>query len=135
MITTSAEGREDTTSLRAVVAAAAVLAAAAAGCGGNANGAPAPRGTTAPGETALLEAVRAEGRLPVIVRLRTRGLGIRATQQKVIRLLAGTASRVTTRYERLPLLALVVDERGLRRLLASPLVRDVQRNVPDPPTG
>jgi hypothetical protein len=67
--------------------------------------------------------------VPVIVRLERR-----ADQQRVIDLLAGTDSRVTTRYERLPLLAAVVDEEGLRKLLASPLVQSVQANTPAAPT-
>ena len=89
---------------------------------------PACGGEAAP-DHPLLETARDEGTVPVIVQLESL-----EAQQPVIDLLAGTGSRVTTRYERLPLLAAVVDEDGLRKLLDSPLVLSVEENTRDAPT-
>jgi len=47
----------------------------------------------------------------------------------------GEHGEVAGRPERLPQLALRVDEEGLRTLARSRLVRDVEANAPEPPAG
>jgi hypothetical protein len=58
---------------------------------------------------------------------------IAALQDQVVALIEGTEAAVHRRYELFPVLSLAVDEAALCRLLTSPLVRQVQQDVPEPP--
>jgi hypothetical protein len=60
---------------------------------------------------------------------------IRAAERALLRELEGSESTVVARYDRLPQLALLVDDDGLARLRRSSLVEAVQANRPEPPTG
>jgi hypothetical protein len=130
--------------------AVAALLALAGGCGegGGATSSPADTGTGT--YAGLLTTARTEGSLLVIVDLaipftpeanlspeavgRQRGAIARA-QDDLLRALSGHRGITSARYDHLPQIALRVDEPALRILIASPLVRRIQANVPVPPAG
>lgn len=122
--------------------------------------APATPGTAATGGTtpapgasaqALLDVARERGSVRVILSLavdytpeaelsgpdavRTQRARIADAQQRVLAGLDPYRADVNSRPERWPLLAVAVDEPGLRHLLGSPLVKSVQHDKPQPPTG
>ena len=60
---------------------------------------------------------------------------IARAQDDLLRALSGHRVTISARYDRLPLIALRVDEPALRVLISSPLVRKIQANLPVPPAG
>jgi len=97
----------------------------------------------------LVEAVRAEGTLAVLVRLEvdTRPEAeldpgaverqrerIAAARRELLQEVSGMAAQVVRSYDRLPFVAFRVDETALCRLMESPRVRSVQVDGEDPPT-
>lgn len=60
---------------------------------------------------------------------------IREIQDELIAELEGTDAEVIRRYERFAILALGVGETALCRILTSGLVRDVEEDQPDSPSG
>jgi hypothetical protein len=98
----------------------------------------------------LLDAVRRRGSLGVVVTLAVpftpegrlsreqierQRRAIAEAQTRLLDELGRFQTRLTTRFDSTPQLVLVVDEAALRHLLASPRVRHIQENAPQPPGG
>lgn len=116
---------------------------------------PSSRSTPSPSELAryrdLLAAARREGSVLVIVELaipyrpeaelddpeavQKQRADIARAQDELLASLEGNDVTVAARYERLPQIALGVDEAALRVLLGSHLVEGIQLNRPEPPAA
>jgi hypothetical protein len=130
--------------------ALAALVALAGGCGEGGGASPWPADSGTGPYAGLLTTARTEGSVLVIVdlaipftpeaNLSPEAVGrqrqaIARAQDDLLRALSGHSVTTSARYDRLPQIALRVDEPALRILIASPLVRRIQANVPVAPAG
>jgi hypothetical protein len=130
--------------------ALAALVALAGACAEGGGASPGPAASSAGPYARLLKAARTEGSVLVIVdlaipftpeaNLSPAAVGrqrqaIAQAQDGLLQALSGHRVMTSARYDRLPQIALRVDEPALRILIASPLVRRIQANVPVPPAG